>query len=276
MAFDAQTQLANIVVVANETMHLVEVFRTWSEVDWQRPAYCPNWQVCDAVAHLATGGDFYAQVVAAGRTGEPRPPWDVSDVVGFRAARAEAGKKLLDAGPTALIDGFEQGAEKLQQVLSLLKQEDFAQTAWHPRGLVPIGCWIGMRLNELVIHDWDMRQPHEVNASLSITALPAMLTVIPEIQLQFLEQRGGDSLNGVHVLRADTTSWVFTINGKAVIYQEQVPTVFDTRLETDAESLILLTMGRADFEDKLQRGTLTIEGDVEQGRYLGETLFRAF
>jgi len=35
-------------------------------------------------------------------------------------------------------------------------------------------------------------------------------------------------------------------------------------------------MGRADFEDKLQRGTLTIEGDVEQGRHLGETLFRAF
>ena len=87
MAFDPQAWLANIAVVANETMRLVEVFRLWSEVDWQRPAYCPNWQVCDAVAHLATGGDFYAQVIAAGRTGEPRPPWGVSDVVGIRAAR---------------------------------------------------------------------------------------------------------------------------------------------------------------------------------------------
>lgn len=276
MAFDPQTQLSNIAVVRQETARLSEAFRAWAALDWQRPTYCPDWQARDAVAHLATGGDFYAQVIAAGRAGNPQPPWGVNDVAGFRAARAAAGKKLLDAGPAALIEGFEQGAEKLQNVFSSLQQKDFVQTAWHPRGLVPIGCWIGMRLNELVIHDWDMRQPHEAEAALSPSALPALLTVIPELQLQFLEQRREDGLNGVHVFRAAPLAWAFTIADQGVTYHEQVPAVFDTCLSSDAESLILLTMGRAALADKLQRGVLTIEGNVAQGRRLGETLFRTF
>jgi hypothetical protein len=103
-----------------------------------------------------------------------------------------------------------------------------------------------------------------------------MLTVIPEMQLQFLEQRLEDGLNGVHVLRTGTMAWTFSVADKAVTYHEQAPAMFDTCLDTDAESLILLTMGRAALEDTLQRGVLTIDGDVAQGRRLAETLFRTF
>jgi hypothetical protein len=66
MAFDSKEQLANIAVVAGETARLAQAFRARPESHWQRPTYCPGWQASDAVAHLATGGEFYAQVIAAG------------------------------------------------------------------------------------------------------------------------------------------------------------------------------------------------------------------
>jgi uncharacterized protein (TIGR03083 family) len=276
MAFDPQTQLANIVVVANETARMTETFRTWPESYWQRSTYCPGWRAVDAVAHLATGGDFYAQVIASGRQGEPQLPWGTNDVAEFRAARAAAAKKLVDGGPAALIAGFKTGAAQLQEILESLRQDDLSKAARHPRGLVPIGCWIGMRLNELVIHDWDIRQPHEANAGLSATALAAMLTVLPELQAQFLEQRLTDGLDGIHILRGGEVAWAFAVQGKTVAYQAQAPATFDTCLSADAESLILLTMGRADPEAKRQQRALTVTGEAEKGRRLCETLFRSF
>jgi hypothetical protein len=40
--------------------------------------------------------------------------------------------------------------------------------------------------------------------------------------------------------------------------------------------MILLTVGRADVTEKLQSAALTITGDVEQGKQLCATLFRAY
>ena len=54
MAFDPQTQLANVAVVVDETARLKEVFRAWPESYGQRPTYCPDWRAGDTVAHLAT------------------------------------------------------------------------------------------------------------------------------------------------------------------------------------------------------------------------------
>ena len=39
--------------------------------------------------------------------------------------------------------------------------------------------------------------------------------------------------------------------------------------------MILLTVGRADVTEKMQSGALTITGDIEQGKQLCATLFRA-
>jgi hypothetical protein len=57
-----------------------------------------------------------------------------------------------------------------------------------------------MRLNELVIHGWDIHQPHEVHAGLSPIVLPAMLVILLEMQAQCLEQRLANGLDGIHVL----------------------------------------------------------------------------
>jgi len=197
MAFNAREQLANIPVIANETARMVQTFRSWPESYWSRPTYCPGWSAADAVAHLATGGDFYAQVLTSGRSGEPKFPWGASSPAEVREARQAAVKKLLDGGPAAILAGFEQAGAKLQAVLESLQEADLTQVALHPRGRIPIGSWIGMRILELSAHDWDIRQPHETHAHLSPTMLPALQSSMPELQAQLLGPRVTGGLDGL-------------------------------------------------------------------------------
>jgi hypothetical protein len=46
-------------------------------------------------------------------------------------------------------------------------------------------------------------------------------------------------------------------------------------VSADADSLILLSMGRADVAAKRQSGALTITGNAAQGQQLCATLFRS-
>jgi hypothetical protein len=121
-----------------------------------------------------------------------------------------------------------------------------------------------------------MRQPHETPAHLSPSALPALLGVIPEMQLQFLQQRVSEGLDGVYALRAGDAAWGFSVRGQVVTYQPTAPTACDTTFSTDAESMCLLTLGRANVDAKLQNAALTIAGNAEKGRQFCATLFRAF
>src|SRR5262245_43578549 len=94
MALTAREQLANVPVVGHETARIGQALRSWPQSYWGRPTYCPGWTASDAVAHLATGGEFYAQMITSGRGGEPQLPWGANTMEAFRAARQAAAQKL--------------------------------------------------------------------------------------------------------------------------------------------------------------------------------------
>lgn len=274
MASTPESPLTHVPAIARQTAAMLQTYRSWPASFWERPTFCPGWKAVDAIAHLATGGDFYAQVIAAGRRGTPSLPWGAADAAGFRTARGAAAQQLIAGGPTTLMAGFEQGAARLQAELESLRPDELGNMAWHPRGLVPIGGWIGMRLTELGMHDWDIRQPHETPAHLSATVLPALLQSLPGMQQQFLQQRN-EELAGVFGVQAGEASWGFTVQGKNVTLHPTPPATCDSRLSADVESMILLSVGRADVEAKRSSGTLNIQGDQAKGQQLCAMLFRA-
>ena len=120
------------------------------------------------------------------------------------------------------------------------------------------------------------RQPHEPDAHLSPTAIPALLSGMPALQLRLLRSRVTEGLDGVYALSAGTASWGCMIKGKSVTTLDQGahPAKGDASLSTDPESMILLTAGRAEVTEKLQSAALTITGNIEQGKQLCATLFR--
>ena len=265
-----------IAVVGKQTEVMAAAYGRWSESDWQRDTFCEGWKAADAVAHLVTGADFYTQVIESGRTGTPGKPWGVTNVDEFRVARGDAGKKLTAAGPAAVLQAFSESAATLQGVLESLQDGELSELAWHPRGLVPIRGWVGMRLIELGVHDWDIRQPNESAAGLSPTVLPALLEVLPDMQAQFLGQRAGADLAGTFGFHAGGSAWGIRLHEGTASYLPQAPPDCDAALHTDAESMILLTMGRVGLEAKRAAGALTVSGDPGKGEQLCATLFRAF
>jgi predicted lipid carrier protein YhbT len=82
----------------------------------------------------------------------------------------------------------------------------------------------------------------------------------------------------VYALRAGAAAWGFQMQGKAVTLLDQAasPTESNVCLSTDAESMILLTVGRADATEKLHSAALTLTGNVEQGKQFCATLFRPY
>ena len=275
MPLEAQVR-DQIAAVGKQTDVMAAAYGQWSESHWQRDTFCEGWKAADAVAHLVTGADFYTQVIESGRTGTPGKPWGVTNLEEFRAARGDAGKKLTAAGPGAVLRAFSESAAALQAVLESLQEKELSELAWHPRGLVPIRGWVGMRIIELGVHDWDIRQPNEAGAGLSPTVLPALLEVLPDMQTQFLGQRAGADLAGTFGFHAGDKAWGIRLQDGATSYLPQIPSDCDASLHTDAESMVLLTMGRVDLEAKRAGGSLSVTGDVGKGEQLCATLFRAF
>jgi hypothetical protein len=66
------------------------------------------------------------------------------------------------------------------------------------------------------------------------------------------------------------------VRDKTVTYLAQAPVAFDTCVSTDPESLVLLTMGRANAGARRHSGALTLAGHAEKGQRLCETLFQTF
>lgn len=232
--------------------------------------------MADMVAHLATGADYHTEVLTSGLRGKPAWPWGAANLDEVRAIRAVAVQALCDGGSEALLSEFETAANRLQAVLESLAVSDLDKMALYPRALIPLGQWAGMRLIELVVHDWDMCQPYEQSVSLTLFAVPAVLKILAETQMRFLSYRLPAGMSGVYAMSAGDTGWAFQVQGQRASYQQGVPEAFTTRLHTNPEYLILLTLGRLDLDTLLASGGCRLTGSAEAGRLFFDKLFSPY
>ena len=265
MAFNPDEQLATIPTVADLSAHMIETFRTWSDDDWNRDSCCAGWTRADVVAHVTTGTDYRTQVLKLGLADQPIFPWNAVSLDEVRQIRAKAAAELSSGGPQMLLDGFTNAVKAHQDVLASLQRSDLAKMARYPRGLVPIGEWIGMQLIELIVHEWDMRRPHDAAAQLVDFAVAPVLNVLPETHMRFLSHRLADNpdvaLNdGDYRLCAGSMAWTFRIRNQRITLEDDSALPYATSFYTDPETMILLTLGRLDVAAQLAAGTCRFEG----------------
>jgi uncharacterized protein (TIGR03083 family) len=273
MAFDPHEQLAIVPIVARQSTLMAHAYHAWPAEYWERPTYCEGWTAADVIAHLATGAEFYTHVLTSGRTGQPALPWGATNLDEVRTIRAAAIRRLRSGGPQTLLRGFTDAAQQLQAVFESLHVDDVARVAWYPRGPIPIGQWIGMRLTELALHDWDIRQPHEATCNLSSVALPSLLTCLPEMQQRLLSYRLPHFPSGEYAMHVGATHWAFRLQDQQLTYHAESSATCRAALHTNAETLILLTLGRADFTSALEMGRCALTGEREAGMLFYGQLF---
>lgn len=173
-----------------------------------------------------------------------------------------------------MLDGFANAVHQHQELLASLQLSDLATMARYPRGLVPVGEWIGMQLIELIVHEWDMREPVEPDARLVSFAVEPVLKVLPETHLRFLSHRleGNDASmlkDGGYRICAGSMEWVFRIRSQRVTYEAGSSVPYRTSFYADPETLILLTLGRLDVASQLAIGACRFEGhpDIDTTLY---------
>ena len=123
------------------------------------PSACAEWDVGAVAAHLAGGASRQREAMLRGQAGHAGPPEGETarptpDQV--QQANAVNNARMRREWGDALLDNFRQGYADLDATLR--GWTDWSIVCWHRRrGAITAAGYVDLRIQELVIHDWDMR-----------------------------------------------------------------------------------------------------------------------
>jgi uncharacterized protein (TIGR03083 family) len=148
---------------------------------WSRPSACTGWTVGDVLAHLTQGARTWSASITRAMAGDANPPAGEQTLrPGERGSEATAQRAIAfrqGMGEAELLNAFADGYQHLRQVLLALQAEDWDKPCYHRRGVLPTRDYVGIRLQELTIHGWDIRSAFNKAAALSERPLPVLLGV---------------------------------------------------------------------------------------------------
>lgn len=123
------------------------------------PTACSEWDVGAVAAHLAGGAIRQRDAMLRGRDGQGGPPpgeetRPSADQV--QQSNATSNVQTRDEMGDALLDNFDQNYSELDELLQ--GWSDWTIGCWHRRrGTISAESYVDLRIQELVIHDWDIR-----------------------------------------------------------------------------------------------------------------------
>ena len=248
--------------------------------EWSRPSACAGWMVGDVFAHVTQGARTWSEAITRARAGDFAPPLGQPPLrPGERGSTATAQRAIdfrQEMGQAALLQAFVNDYQRLHQVLLDLQPEDWDKPCFHRRGILPIRDYVGLRLQELAIHGWDMRTAFDEAAALSERPLPVLVG---------LAQRWlSNTFHPVPRL-AVPVRYRFDVSGPAPLRQDVlvsqdsfhlVPVAdggADVTFRCHTGDYVLLVYGRLPLDRAVDTGRLEIEGNSEQA-CLFPTLFQ--
>ncbi len=130
-----------------------------SEEDLNAPSACSEWDVGTVAAHLAGGAVRQQEAMQRGLAGEGGPPEGETILATpdqVQAANATSNVQVRHDWGDDLLDNFRQNYDDLDVMLQ--GWTDWSIGCWHRRrGTMSAESYVDLRIQELVIHDWDMR-----------------------------------------------------------------------------------------------------------------------
>jgi uncharacterized protein (TIGR03083 family) len=168
-------------VLSFEAAQLWDFMARLGHDGWSRPSACTGWTVGDVLAHLTQGASAWCTTITRAVAGDANPPPGEQMLrPGERGSEVTAQRAIAfrqSMGETELLNAFAEGYQRLQAVLRGLQPGDWNKLCYHRRGRLPTRDYVGLRLQELTIHGWDIRSAFNTAATVSERPLPAMLGV---------------------------------------------------------------------------------------------------
>src|SRR5712691_7125351 len=168
-----------IALISAEASQLQDFLAGLRPEEWSRSSACAGWTVGDVVAHLTQGARTWGEAIVRARAGASNPPPGQPPLRPGERGSAATAQRAIDfrqeMGDQALLQAFVSDYQRLHQVLLDLQPEDWAKPCFHRRGVLPICDYVGLRLQELAIHGWDMRTAFDDAAALSERPLSVLV-----------------------------------------------------------------------------------------------------
>ena len=230
------------------------------------PTACSEWDVGTVAAHLAGGAIRQRDAMLRGRDGQGGPPpgeetLPTADQV--QQSNATSNVQARNEWGDALLDNFQQNYQELDDLLQ--GWGDWSVGCWHRRrGTISAESYVDLRIQELVIHDWDIRSGGagcgELDQEGAVALLPAsemwyQLCFRPTAQLTtpvtYRFDVGGD---GEATLQHDVlvTGYTFTVSEPSADRQPELT------VRADAGTYLLCLYNRVDWNVAKRAGRIRV------------------
>ena len=232
---------------------------------------CSEWQVQDVVGHLVGGAQRQIDSMTRGRAGDSGPPegFTPTDSTALSAGNSQRDVQQRIALGDGLLAAYNDHYARLYEVLDTFNPDGWDTLCWHMRrGAMPAWEYIELRIQELVIHDWDIRKALEPNPTLH----PDSIDIVLGFATKWLKMcfRPGEKLETPVVYEFDlapphAVSIILRINGDSfdVLTCREVPEERWT-ICAEAPAFLLFIYGRITGREAVAANEFAISGDPTQ------------
>jgi uncharacterized protein (TIGR03083 family) len=207
-----------------------------SEDQLRLPAYPTEWTVADVLSHLGSGGEIMRLRIEASVSGHELPD-DFAPPIWETWNAKSPGAKAADA--LAVDRAFVERIESLTA-----DERDSVHLAFGPVEL-DLGGALGARLNEHVVHSWDVDVTLEQSAVIPVDAAAVMVDNLGLIA-GFSGRAIGSTGKRVHVRTSEPVRDFALTLGPDAVALIPCSDAHAPDLELPAEALIRLVYGRLD------------------------------
>jgi len=269
----ATSQSSNVVeTVIGEASRLRDFLSGLDAQTWASESTCEGWTIEDVVAHLAGNAGGWASNITRAVAGDAGPPEGQSFLPPGEKASHPTGPAARESrreSGTQLLDAFIAGHDRLGKVLLALSDEDLEKPCFHRRGALPVRGYLGIQLQELALHGWDIRSGLDNAAELWEGPLPALVDLAPR-WLRTAFTPGLDLPTPVRY-RFDVSSPVavhedLLVTGDSYEAVKSGSEPADVVFSCSTGNYILLMFGRLQVGSAITSGRLSIEGSAEQAK----------
>jgi uncharacterized protein (TIGR03083 family) len=185
-------RIGNVVSTHQDTVGLIraeservrEYINGLSQDVLELPTPCERWTVGDLIAHLVWFAETYGGMMERGLRGDLSPPEGFPDSGSLRRGESAelyamvAINRRKDLGPE-LLPALNQQYDWLDAMLSGIGPEDWEKPCYHTSRLRPVESFLPTIVQELAVHEWDIRTSLEPAPPLSAESLPVLMGKLP-------------------------------------------------------------------------------------------------
>ena len=260
-----------IAVIGALARGLYEFLSNLSDDDMARQSACDAWTVRDVAGHLTNRAERQIASMTRGRAGDSAPPAGFiapTDNMAMSAANADADIAYAQSLGADLLLTFGRNYRELHQLLDGFSGNDWNCACWHPRrGTMTAREYVSQRIQELAVHDWDIRSAFDANAALHPDAVPVLLGMSAR-WLRSAYNSGDDPPTGEVRYRfalsdADPMDVLVSPlrrpSAGVGLHNDHI----DLTVDCDANTYLLLAYGRLDLDAAVANGRLRTTSSSE-------------